>query len=675
MADAISQAFGQNYHLICEAPTGVGKSLAYLSAAAELSIRNKSKVVISTNTVNLQQQLYEKDVPLLQSLYQAETGSQGVNVALLKGRSHYLCLRRLAEFKNRSHFTNQEIILLSKILAWRAVYPGRDLTDMNLTREENLIWDFELCADQKYCTPMKCKAYGHCDLQQARKAAEAADLIIVNHALLCADLNSGGSLLPDYRYLVVDEAHHFEEVATKAFGTQIKQEHLMIPVKTLGNQLQQLDKRFGGTLFTSSETFQNVDDMILGAKDLQESIYQFFDLLAFFVTQNVPESAFVENLLIDHLIVGMEEWLNLGETFDDLRLKIEAWLKQIRQFAGSLELNEDGQTEASDQLMQEASLLNEQLITLKHFFGAQAGENDWIRWILSDMKGAITINIAPMMPGKLLTEDLYEAKSSIIFTSATLGVQLTDPNGEDSPHPFEYFRRMLNLDDRFEELMLDSPFDFEAQTYIITPNDLLSLSSRDSIKQVSEFFLELLRSVNGSTMGLFTSHSALQNVYLNIAPQLTAEGVKVFGQRVSGGRGKVLKAYMNDPIHSALLGVNRFWEGVDLQGEALTTLVMHKLPFDVPSDPIVKVRGQMFHNGFMEYSVPRAILRFRQGFGRLIRSKKDYGVMILLDNRITQKKYGQLFLQALPENVTIEAMNLSEVPGKVKDWLGMWKKV
>ena len=393
------------------------------------------------------------------------------------------------------------------------------------------------------------------------------------------------------------------------------------------------------------------------------------------MTQQVEESAFTENLLIEPRIAGLEEWLNLGETFNQLRVQMEEWLKGIRQLAVRMQLADAMLEERINELMQEVGLLNEQLLTLKHFFATQEAESHWIRWIVSDSMGGIVLHVAPLFPGELLKEDLYEAKSSIIFTSATLGVQLADPNGEESqaPKPFEYFRRMLSLDERFEELMLDSPFDFESQTYIITPNDLLSLQSRDSAKQVSDFFLDLLRSVKGSTMGLFTSHSALQNVYLNIAPQAAAEGIKVLGQRMSGGQGKILKTYMNDPLHSALLGVNRFWEGVDLQGESLTTLVIHKLPFDVPNDPIVKVRGQMFHNGFMEYALPRAILRFRQGFGRLIRSQKDYGVMILLDNRVLHQRYGQMFLQALPQKVTIESMPLKQVPEKVAEWLGMWR--
>src|SRR5690606_7658606 len=222
------------------------------------------------------------------------------------------------------------------------------------------------------------------------------------------------------------------------------------------------------------------------------------------------------------------------------RSAMELWLKSIRDFATRLGVSDEKGEEAADEIMQEVGLLHEQLVTLKHFFAKEGEAGHWIRWIVSDMLGAITLHVAPLFPGELLKEDLYDAKTSIVFTSATLGVQLSqsDMDASQAPPPFDYFRRMLSLDDRFEELMLSSPFDFEAQTYVILPQDILPLQSRESAQQVSDFFLDLLRSVRGSTLGLFTAHNALQTVYLNIAPQASAEGIKVLGQRLSGGRGK-----------------------------------------------------------------------------------------------------------------------------------------
>jgi predicted DnaQ family exonuclease/DinG family helicase len=673
MAENVLNAFEQGYHLICEAPTGIGKSLAYLAAAANVALTNKSKVLVSTNTINLQQQLFEKDIPLLQQMYSELTHSPSVRVAVLKGRSHYLCLRRLAEFKRRPRLTQEEMILLSKIEVWRHKTEHGDSSEINLSRSESLIWDFELCADKKYCTPQKCKAYGSCYLHEARKKAENADIIIVNHALLCSDLASGGGLLPDYQYLIIDEAHHFEEVATKALGIDIKQENLAIPIKAVMSSLDNLKRRFSGTLFVSGKAFESVDTMLEQIPELQQNIDNFFNVVALFVNRNVPESAYIENLLVDNVISANQEWLNLGESLSEMNEKILSWLRELKKFTDALEMSQKtDQSDFADELMQEIGTLMEQLGHLNDFFHYETEDKKWIRWMSSDMQGTVSLSLAPVTVGSYLKEALYDRAKSIILTSATLGVRLTQ-DGMDGgeTHPFSYLRHMLGLDEKFEELILDSPFNFEKQAYIIIPQDIFPVQAKNHIEQISGFMRDLIKSVGGGMLALFTSYGALENVYLNLMNEAIPKGPKILAQRISGGRAKVMKAYMNNPQKSVLLGTASFWEGVDIAGDALTTLVMHKIPFDVPSDPIYKVRSQMFNNGFAEYSIPRAVLKFRQGFGRLIRSKKDYGVMIVLDDRFLKKDYGQIFLSSLPQGVTIEKMKLAEIPGKVKEWLDL----
>ncbi|MBN1258435.1 DEAD/DEAH box helicase family protein [Candidatus Peregrinibacteria bacterium] len=680
MAQGVLNAFEQGYHLICEAPTGVGKSLAYLAAAANIAIANKSKVVITTNTLNLQQQLYEKDVPLLQTIYQKVTRHPGIRVAVLKGRSHYLCLRRFAEFKRRSRFTPQELVLLIKVLIWIQDTENGDASEIHLTREENLIWDFELCADKKYCTPQKCKNYGPCYLERAREKAENADVIIVNHALLCADLATGGGLLPDYRYLVADEAHHFEEVVTKAFGVEVAQEHFSLPIKVIKGQLEDLKRRFSGTLFTVSDVFEDINPILEQIPEIQQLLDNFFTIVALFVNRNVPDSGYVENLLVDGLVTSNEEWLNLGESLKEVAERLDKWMKQLTHFAEALEMAGQpfpGEEIFLDEFLQEIGLLKEQFIRLRQFFDEEHEAKTLIRWIVSGLDGKVAIRMAPIAVGDKLKEKLYGQKTSIVFTSATLGVRLSSAEDEQfgtGGHPFTYLRQVLSLDENFEELILDSPFNFETQAYVIVPNDLLPLTAKNSIVQISDFMARLIKATGGSTLGLFTSYGALENIYLNLTRSLTPKDARVLAQRISGGRNKVFKAYMNDPQHSVLLGTNSFWEGVDIPGDALTSLVIHKLPFDVPSEPISRVRSQMFGNGFYEYSVPRAILRFRQGFGRLIRSTKDYGIMVVLDNRVLTKDFGKLFLQALPSGITIEQMPLADVPAKVKEWLDLYKE-
>ncbi|MBN2095840.1 DEAD/DEAH box helicase family protein [Candidatus Peregrinibacteria bacterium] len=677
MAENVMNAFDQGYHLICEAPTGVGKSLAYLTAAANMAIKNKSKVVISTNTINLQEQLFEKDIPLLQELYRHATSHPGIHAALLKGRTHYLCLRRLAKFKERSRFSDTEIILLTKILVWQTTTLSDDCGEIHLTREENMIWDFELCADKKYCTPQKCKAYGECYLHRARKKAEQADIIVVNHALLCADLESEGALLPDYQYLVIDEAHNFESASTDAFGMSLKQENFILPLKLIESNLETVQKRYEGTLFGGQMAMDRIGDALENIDGLKDAIDNLFTVIALFVNQNVQDSGYIENLLVDQGILGSEEWLNLSTSSDETLRRINQWLRTVKDFVEAWMLSGDEASEQNEfimEILQESEILQEQMTALNHFF-ADAGTSDYIRWMTSDLQGVVTVNLAPYLPGDYLKDRLYSQKKSIILTSATLGVKLSDKSF-DAPeqHPFTYLRTILSLDDRFEELIIDSPFNFETQTYVLIPNDAIPITSPKSNQQLVPFFEQLIRNVGGNMMSLFTSYKMIETLYLNLMEPLQNEGVRLLAQRISGGRNKIMKAYLNDPAHSILFGTASFWEGVDIKGDALSTLVIHKLPFDVPSDPICKARSQMFNNGFFEYLVPRAILKFRQGFGRLIRSQKDYGVMIVLDNRVLTKEYGKLFLEALPERITLEESRLMEIPDKVKEWLGLNRK-
>jgi predicted DnaQ family exonuclease/DinG family helicase len=677
MAKAVSGAFENGYHLICEAPTGVGKSLAYLISAAATAIQNKSKVVISTNTINLQDQLYEKDIPMLQEIYRQGTQNAGFRAALLKGRNHYLCLRRLAKFKESSRFSDPEIILLVKILVWQKTTKTGDCGEIHLTRDESMIWDFELCADSKYCTPQKCRTFGECYLQRARRLAEEADVIVVNHALLNSDLKSEGSLLPEYQYLIVDEAHNFEEAATDAFGQSLKQENFSLPFRVIRLHLEDIQRRYEGTLFGGEMAMRLLGGVLESLKDLEGRVDNLFTLVAYFVNQNVQASGYVESLLVDPTVQGMEEWLNLAVSADETSASIKDWLQELRTFAEALMLGSND--EASEQnmlageILQECDLLAEQTLSLKAFFSEDPSLQH-IRWLTSDQQGVVGLNLAPYLPGTHLKEKLYTKKKSIVLTSATLGIKLHDKSF-DAPeqHPFNYLRTILSLDEHFEELIIDSPFDYEKQAYVMIPKDVLPVTSPRSPGQLVTFFENLLKSVGGNTLSLFTSYRMIETLYMALVEPLQNAGIRLLAQRISGGRNKILKAYLADPAHSALFGTSSFWEGVDIRGEALSTLIIHKLPFDMPNDPIHKARSQLFENGFMEYTVPRAILKFRQGFGRLIRSTTDYGVMMVLDERLYSKKYGEFFLQALPDGITVEQLNLDQIPAKAKEWLELSK--
>lgn len=673
MSQAVQSAFQESYHLICEAPTGVGKSLAYLVPAVELALQNKKRVVISTNTINLQEQLYEKDVPILQKIYQQATGQSGFRAALLKGRRHYLCLRRLALYKQKSFFSEPEIVLLIKILVWQKYTKTDEASEISLTRDESMIWDYELSADQKYCTPSKCKPYGNCYLHRARTKAEAADVIIVNHALLCSDMQKDGGLLPEYEHLIVDEAHQFENACTGSFGVSLQQENFQIPLKAIRSQLEILQKQYAGTLFASQFPTERLEALIDFIPDIELNLDNLFSLIAYFISRHVESNRFMDQLLIDSVMMASEDWINLGVSAQDFRAQMRSFLNQSHQVINQfLSLNEKAseQQDWALQISQEIEVLEEQMDSLDQFF---ADENplQFIRWITARQNGVVQLHLTPYVPGDLLNKKLYSKKKSVIFTSATLGVKLKQRGYDESDQqqPFRYFKTILGIDEQFEELVLDSPFDFETQATVYVPSDLIPIQSPKSTPQLLPFFKNLIHHVKGGMLSLFTSYRMIETLYMDLIHHFKHTDTQLLAQRLSGGRNKVMKAYLKKPTQSVLLGTSSFWEGVDIKGDALTTLVIHKLPFDVPSDPICKARSQLFQNGFMEYFVPRAILKFRQGFGRLIRSKKDYGVMVILDNRVIHKDYGRLFLDALPDYITIEQIPLSEVPGNVEEWL------
>ncbi|MBI5411871.1 hypothetical protein HZA43_01700 [Candidatus Peregrinibacteria bacterium] len=693
MATAVAHAFEHEYHLICEAPTGVGKSLAYLVPAAEIALNKKQRVVIATHTITLQHQLFEKDLHHLHQIYQQSApitscppepalsrvegkgglgGLSPLNVAVLKGRGNYLCLQRLREFKKRSRFSPSEITLLIKILAWPWMNLGGDLADMTLTREERIVWDFELSAASKAIHGGKCCKNPDCYFQQALKATQDAPIVIVNHALLMADLVMGGGLLPEYKYLIIDEAHHFEEVATKSYGRTVTQENLTIPEKSIVAHLGQLKRNYSETLFGQQSCFQEIEPLLSGANDLLQKTDNIFSLISLFVNTHVMPSKYQESLLIDRAIMTSGEWLNLGDSVQKLIEATQEWIRKIEYFsdklAGAASKDFPECDEFSEELNQEIAILKEQLAQLHPFFLPVETPRD-IRFFSCNDSGAVVLTSLPILVGENLKKDLYASKKSILLTSATLSTPLFADDAPDvAQKPFDYLRKMLSLDEHFEELILDSPFDYEKQALMILPTDLPDVRSQDSLAPVAELIKQVAEATQGRMLGLFTSYRTIENLYLNLVIPLQKKGISVLAQRFSGGRNKILRAFLNNPEHSILLGTSSFWEGIDIPGDDLSCVMIHKLPFDIPSDPLHKTRSQWFSNGFYQYTMPRAILRFKQGFGRLIRSKKDVGIMIMLDSALTKKDYGQFFLKSLP-NVPVEKIKCAEIPALIKEWL------
>lgn len=667
MLAAVAQAFNEGRHLLVEAGTGTGKSLAYLLPAMRFALDNQERVVISTNTINLQEQLFQKDIPDLRHILGAE-----VRCALLKGRSNYLCPRRFEALCHAPELTIAEMNIIAQILTWLPTTITGDQAELFLPNaEERAVWD-QIASEPEGCTLERClrEQKGRCFFYQAHQRAQSAHILIVNHALLFADIAAENRILPKYTHLIIDEAHHIEEAATQQLTF------------TASNEVT--DQRLG-KLYTASHRPSLLDEMLHRLRQAVEpQILELFQAHVRTMQQNVQTtraymSRFFEAML-DFLRhhshqrldppYGVRILLNPGMRCQPAWSEPEAaWgeasrcLKTLAEQTGQLAagLGELGQYDIPDreelitELAQVAHSLNEYRERIEAIITSPNANE--IRWAeITARNGQLSLKAAPLRIGPLVEAHLLNPKRTVVMTSATLR----------TAGSFKYIRGQLNAWNA-EELAVDSPFDYERQALLYLPTDIPEPDQPGYQEAVERAIIELARAINGRLLALFTSYSQLRKTTEVVIQALMPEGFTIFSQSDGTSRVQLLHGFRTTP-KSVLLGTRSFWEGVDIAGEALSALVICRLPFAVPQDPIIQARSQNFSDPFHEYHLPDAILRFRQGFGRLIRSRQDIGVCIILDRRVLTKPYGLLFLQSLPRCYEIRGP-LTQLPAAAADWL------
>ncbi len=686
MLCAVAQAFNDDAHLLVEAGTGVGKSIAYLLPAALHALQNGERVVISTNTINLQDQLYTKDIPdVRRTLMAAQVeNADSLRAALVKGRANYLCLRRWTLFRRRDDLSLDEFRVLVKVLAWLPRTETGDRAELNLGPGEWSAWD-QLRADPEACDPARCPHFhdNTCFFYQVHHRAESAHLVVVNHALLLSDLTTGHRVLPEYQYLVIDEAHHLEDRATEHLGFTVEQRGLE---QFLDGLIGRGGERAGGLVIEIatrarrdrlSPLAQEALDRALQtlrsrAEDARPHVHAFFDTLADFLSQYSEGQGEYDS----RVRVGKEsplrvqpDWDRVEIVGDNLRLALAALHQSLRRLEAILtELDETCLTD-HDALLSEvgnarttAGILQEQLTNVIFEPSPQS-----IYWCTvpaaptaPSAKGrneTISLHAAPLHVGELLQAHLFEKKRAVILTSATLSTGGT----------FDYVSERLGLT-RARETLVGSPFDYESAALLYVPTDIPEPGQPYYQKTVESALAALCRATEGRTLVLFTSYSQLRATYKAITPALEAAGIAVLAQGMDGSRRHLLETFKSDQ-RTVLLGTSSFWEGIDVVGEALSVLVIIRLPFTVPSDPVFAARSEAFeYDAFNQYAVPQAVLRFRQGFGRLIRSRTDRGVVVIMDRRLLTKRYGQAFLQSLP-GCTRRQGPVSQLPAVAVQWL------
>ncbi len=660
MAEAVQSAMSDGGHWMIEAGTGVGKSLAYLVPAALHALRNGERVVVSTNTINLQEQLLAKDIPALRRMLKAagviaEEGE--LRASVLKGRSNYLCVRRFFAGYGASLGDPDFAELASSLLLWLPDTETGDRSELRLGPREAATWQ-RLSAQDTDCLakPNRFVRDGQCFLVRARKAAESAHILIVNHALLLADLATGGSALPPFDHLVVDEAHNLEETATRQFGGSVSRRLLADALEGLHRRGSR-ESREGGVA-ALLKGFPETSVKAAG-KALEEAVARAQGmLLPAFSTllREVPRGE-DDRLLVAPAVRARESWtaaeLAWGELDRALREALTAAAGAARAVAAT------AAAEEGDVLAGEIDSATRRVEELRAFFAdlMKAAGDETIAWLARENDDTASFHSAPLDVGPRLWEELFAKRRTVVATSATLS----------AGGSMEYAIRRLGLETP-KTLQLGSPFDYRRAALLTSFTDIPEPNDAGYSDAVARAVSELVAASGGRALALFTSHAAIRQVYPRVRDALAAEGITVVAQGIDGTPKRLIDL-LKEQLRTLVLGTQSFWEGVDVRGEALSLLIIARLPFAVPTDPVQRARSEQYDSPFGQYSLPAAILRFRQGFGRLIRDKNDRGVVAVLDRRIWEKSYGARFVASVPDCTKLRG-GIGDVAESVREWLG-----
>jgi ATP-dependent DNA helicase DinG len=613
MAVAVAEALEQEDHLVVEAGTGVGKSIAYLVPSILYAIEQSKKAIISTHTINLQEQLLYKDIPILKKVLPIE-----FEAALMKGRQNYLCPRRLERALQQATelFTTSEQAELERIAEWAARTKDGSLSDMAIEPDAK-VWA-QVCSEAHICTTKTCGQGTNCFFQQARKRLLAADVIVVNHTLLFMLLGTeeeqldreSGYLFPN-DFIIFDEAHTVEQVASRQIGISISQYGLRSTIQRLYNA------RTRKGLFTVTRDAAGVTL----AAELADDVDRFFTALGEQADfrkgreVRVRKPDLVPDTISSRLAALQVRIMEVVKGTDDefLKAELQELGRRIRDARTGIVL-----------------------------FLEQSADGH-VYWIERTGKTAqfFSINAAPIDIAPVLRRMIFREDCCCVMTSATLAVGQPD---------LAYFRRRVGaLDAR--ALQLGSPFDFATQMKLFVVQKMPDPRDARYTDALAQWVAHFVEETEGRAFVLFTSYRGMQQLAETMQPFFASNGMTLLVQGQGAPRGKLLEQFKSTE-RSVLFGTDSFWMGVDVPGDALSNVIITRLPFAVPDHPLIEAKLELIQerggDAFSEYSLPEAILKFRQGVGRLIRTRSDKGIVVVLDNRIVTKPYGRSFLKALP---------------------------
>ncbi|MFC7320669.1 ATP-dependent DNA helicase DinG [Halobacillus campisalis] len=666
MSDLVHQSLTERRHALLEAGAGTGKSLAYLVSALYYSIKNQQRIVVSTHTTSLQNQLLKDEVPKI-----AEALDQPVKAELFKGRSHYISLVHFSyELENSVHDNYDEALAKSMILVWLTQTTTGDIDEIQLPSNGQQFWHKVSAEQSKKAVQLKSEASY---FEWAEKKASQANIIITNHSILCLDLISSEKHLPPYDKIIIDEGHQLESVASRYFGIRLNYKELQRQLSQMGEQFSERYFKEGGTAFM--QLLDRHRQAIDKAKDELNQLMRY-------LYQGIRKSrqAGKSKSDIGRIQYSLEDEKDkrLLETAEEMTNRFLSNISSIKRLMLSMK-DQLLPAARSSSSKEPAILLNRldhsimicekienQLYS--YFSPLEANENE-AKWIEIEGEGpnhSLYMFSEPVQLNQILRERLFSSKQSVIVTSATLTTNRS----------FNFIKGSLGItnDNRLIEENIPSPYSFDQNVKLMVPNDFPNVrdNQEEFIYSVSEAIYSMAHITKGRMLVLFTSYDMLKKTYYLLKELINPEEYMIFGQGVSSGSRDRLKKNFQAFDQSILLGTSSFWEGVDIPGDDLSCLVIVRLPFQPPGQPVQSKREQLVRqlgkNPFMEYSLPEAIIRFRQGFGRLIRSSTDRGIVFICDQRIIESSYGKYFLSSIPDiPVTHESTN--KLIKQMEDWL------
>jgi ATP-dependent DNA helicase DinG len=594
MTLAVEKALGAKTHLIVEAGTGVGKSLAYLVPVILWTREENCRAVISTYTKALQQQLVDKDLPFLKKVI------GDFRFALCVGGENYLCLRRFDNLRMGDLYEQAEIQSLNRLFEWSTATQTGLRSDLDIEPSPAL-WA-KACRQADLCFNRDCGFYKDCFYQKARAYEQQAQILIANHHLFFADMATGGNVLPPYKAVIFDEAHQVEEVATDYLGVEVTNFSVRYLLDSL---LSQRTRKGLLTRLTAQDTgTQVVRNMVDGLRIITDNFFlNLHPILHKEPAVRIRKQNIVPDLLSEPLTELKDALRELTVETHEEELEVKAFAGRAQSLATAVRVN-----------------LNQ---SAEGFVYWAERENMRYRLVAS-----------PIDVAETLREDLFGKVEVAVLTSATLSAAGT----------FTFIKSRLGLDAPME-LLLDSPFDFENQVMLYIASGLDDQQTAGYQEKFDQELLSMLSITKGRTLALFTSYSQLRKSAETLRREMPDLGLLCQGEMPAY---RLVGQFKSVP-DSVLMGTASFWQGIDIPGNALQCVVIAKLPFAVPDDPIVEARMERLKNPFLEYQVPQATLLFRQGFGRLIRTKTDRGAVAVLDSRIITKNYGKWFLRSIPK--------------------------